>query len=167
MAGASLFPDSRANASPTPAGEPVRLSESRRAPMLTDWQELPPPPALPRLFSPAALRRGGRAPGLPHRGFRSPATGDPGHLSRYRGVWKFQADGLLPPTDPHPLALAVEMRLLTGRDSPFPLLGLVQLENRIRVLRPLGGLGPFRISVATGQLAPHDKGVTFSLITRL
>ena len=50
---------------------------------------------------------------------------------------------------------------------PFPLLGLVHLENRIRVLRTLGGLGPFRVSVAVEGLRPHDKGVTFSLITRL
>lgn len=135
--------------------------------MLTDWQELPRPPALPGLFARAALRRGVRGRALPNRGFSSTATVDPDHLSRYRRLCNFKDDGRLPPTYPHLLAFTLQMRLLTERDFPFPLLGLVHLENRIRVLRPLGGLGPFRISVATGQLAPHDKGVTFSLITRL
>src|SRR5690606_38383778 len=113
MAGASLFPDSRANASPTPAGEPVRLSESRRAPMLTDWQELPRPPALPGLFARAALRRGVRGRAMPNRGFSSTATVDPDHLSRYRRLCNFKDDGRLPPTYPHLLAFALQMRLLT------------------------------------------------------
>ncbi|MDT4868169.1 MaoC like domain protein [compost metagenome] len=43
----------------------------------------------------------------------------------------------------------------------------MHLENRIRVLRALGGLGPFVVSVQVDGLQPHEKGVTFSLITRL
>src|SRR5690606_40032162 len=96
-----------------------------------------------------------------------PVTVGPDHISGYRRLCNFKEDGRLPPPDPHLLAFALQMKPLTDRDFPFPLLGLVHLETRPRVLRPLGGLGPFRLSVATGQLAPHDKGVTFSLITRL
>jgi acyl dehydratase len=59
------------------------------------------------------------------------------------------------------------MQLLTDPRFPFPLLGLVHLENHIRVLRPLGGLGPFTVSVHVQALQAHDKGVTFSLITQL
>ena len=135
--------------------------------MLTDWQELPRVPALPGLFARAAVRRGVRGRTLPARGVSCAVTVDPDHLARFRALCGARDDGRLPPTYPHLLAFALQMKLLTERDFPFPLLGLVHLENRIRVLRPLGGLGPFRISVATGQLAPHDKGVTFSLITRL
>lgn len=135
--------------------------------MLTDWQELPRVPALPGLFARAAVRRGVRGRTLPARGVSCAVTVDPDHLARFRALCGARDDGRLPPTYPHLLAFALQMKLLTERDFPFPLLGLVHLENRIRVLRPLGGLGPFRLSVATGQLAPHDKGVTFSLITRL
>lgn len=135
--------------------------------MLTDWQELPRVPALPGLFARAAVRRGVRGRTLPARGVSCAVTVDPDHLARFRALCGARDDGRLPPTYPHLLAFALQMKLLTERDFPFPLLGLVHLENRIRVLRTLGGLGPFRLSVATGQLAPHDKGVTFSLITRL
>ncbi|MBU5716330.1 MaoC family dehydratase, partial [Pseudomonas aeruginosa] len=31
----------------------------------------------------------------------------------------------------------------------------------------LGGLGPFTVSVAVENLQPHDKGATFSIVTRL
>ncbi|MDO2271356.1 hypothetical protein Q2466_25160, partial [Escherichia coli] len=65
------------------------------------------------------------------------------------------------------LAFPLQMALLTDKRFPFPLLGLVHLESRIDVLRALGGLGPFTVSVAVENLQPHDKGATFSIVTRL
>ena len=135
--------------------------------MLTDWQELPRAPALPGLFARAAVRRGARGTTLPNRGLACTLSADPDNLVRYRELCGFADDGRLPPSYPHILAFALQMKLLTASDFPFPLLGLVHLENRLRVLRPLGGLGPFRVSVCTERLAPHDKGVTFSIVTRL
>lgn len=75
--------------------------------------------------------------------------------------------GYLPPTYPHILAFALQMQLLTGPAFPLPLLGLVHVANNIRVVRPLGGLGPFTVSVQLGELQPHSKGAVFNLITRL
>ncbi len=135
--------------------------------MPTAWLDLPAPPALPGLFLRAALRRGIRGKALPERGLRSEVTVDPKHLERYRQVCGFRDDGLLPPTYPHILAFPLQMALLTDKRFPFPLLGLVHLENRIDVLRALGGLGPFTVSVAVENLQPHDKGATFSIVTRL
>ena len=107
--------------------------------MPTAWLDLPAPPALPGLFLRAALRRGIRGKALPERGLRSQVTVDPKHLERYRQVCGFRDDGLLPPTYPHILAFPLQMALLTDKRFPFPLLGLVHLENRIDVLRALGG----------------------------
>ncbi|BAN50789.1 MaoC family dehydratase [Metapseudomonas resinovorans] len=135
--------------------------------MATDWLELSSPPALPGLFARAAVRRGLRGKTLPELGVRGPASVDPGNLERYRALCGFSGKGLLPATYPHILAFPLQMRLLTDPRFPFPLLGLVHLENRIRVLRALGGLGPFVVSVQVDGLQPHEKGVTFSLITRL
>ncbi|MDF3933368.1 MaoC family dehydratase [Pseudomonas citronellolis] len=132
-----------------------------------DWLDLPAPPALPGLFLRAALRRGLRGRSLPERGLRAQVLVDAGHLERYRQVCGFANDHRLPPTYPHILAFGLQMALLTDARFPFPLLGLVHLENRIRVLRPLGGLGPFQVSVWVQDLQPHDKGVTFSIITQL
>ncbi|MGE8360974.1 MaoC family dehydratase [Pseudomonas sp.] len=135
--------------------------------MATDWLDLPAPPALPGLFLRAALRRRVTGKTLPGEGLRCPVTVDPRHLARYRKVCGFRDDGRLPATYPHVLAFPLQMKLLTDKQFPFPLLGLVHLENRIRVVRQLGGLGPFTLSVHTENLRPHDKGAVFSVITRL
>jgi hypothetical protein len=135
--------------------------------MAIDWLDLDTPPALPGLFLRAALRRKVSGRQLPEFGLRSRVEVSPEHLARYRQVCGIQADHYLPPVYPHILAFALQMQLLTDKRFPFPLLGLVHLENRIRVLRPLGGLGPFLVSVHVADLQAHDKGATFSLITRL
>ncbi|MDH4560180.1 MaoC/PaaZ C-terminal domain-containing protein [Pseudomonas sp. BN411] len=135
--------------------------------MATDWLDLSASPALPGLFARAAVRRGTHGKALPELGVRCQVSVDAGHLARYRSVCGFSDKGLLPATYPHILAFPLQMRLLTDPSFPFPLLGLVHLENRIRVLRALGGLGPFTVSVEAADLQPHEKGVTFSLITRL
>lgn len=135
--------------------------------MSTDWLDLHTLPALPGLFARAALRHGVKGKTLPDRGLRCEVQVDPRHLARYRQVCGFRDDGRLPATYPHILAFPLQMKLLTDPTFPFPLLGLVHLENRIRVLRTLGGLGPFRVSVRVDNLQPHDKGALFSLITRL
>ncbi|NQD92066.1 acyl dehydratase [Pseudomonas sp. CrR25] len=135
--------------------------------MTTAWLDLPAPPALPGLFARAALRRGTGGQTLPNLGLRCPVSVDPRHLARYRELCSFRDDGRLPATYPHILAFALQMKLLTDPGFPFPLLGLVHLENRIRVIRQLGGLGPFTVSVHTNNLQPHEKGALFSLVTRL
>ena len=135
--------------------------------MAIDWLDLPTPPALPALFLRAALRRRVTGRHLPELGVRCQVTVDPQHLARYRQICGFADDHRLPAPYPHILAFALQMQLLTDPRFPFPLLGLVHLENHIRVLRPLGGLGPFTVSVHVQALQAHDKGVTFSLITQL
>ncbi len=135
--------------------------------MPTDWLDLPAPPSLPGLLARAALRRGIRGKTLPTRGLRCAVSVDPQHLARYRQICGFRDDGRLPATYPHILAFPLQMKLLTDPQFPFPLLGLVHLENRVRVVRQLGGLGPFSVSVVVNNLVPHSKGAVFSLITRL
>jgi hypothetical protein len=135
--------------------------------MATEWLDLPTPPSLPGLFARAALRRGISGKTLPQVGLRCAVSVEPSHLARYRQICAFRDDGRLPATYPHILAFPLQMKLLTDPHFPFPLLGLVHLENRIRVIRQLVGLGPFVVSVEVNNLAPHEKGAVFSLITRL
>ena len=135
--------------------------------MAIDWLDLDTPPALPGLFLRAALRRKVTGRQLPNLGLRCRVAVEPKHLVRYRQICGLAESAYLPPVYPHILAFPLQMQLLTDRRFPFPLLGLVHLENRIHVLRPLGGLGPFQVSVQVTDLQPHDKGATFSLITRL
>lgn len=135
--------------------------------MSTACQHLATPPALPGLFLRAALRRGMRSQPWPNLGLRCALSVEPKHLARYRQVCGIAASAYLPAAYPHILAFPLQMQLLTDARFPLPLLGLVHVQNRVRVLRPLGGLGPFTVSVEVGALQPHSKGGVFSLITRL
>jgi hypothetical protein len=135
--------------------------------MPSQWRDLPNPPALPGLFLRAALRRGVRGKQLPEFGLRCVVSVEPQHLARYRKVCGIADSAYLPPAYPHILAFPLQMQLLTDKAFPLPLLGLVHVQNCIRLLRPLGGLGPFTVTVHLGELQPHSKGAVFSLITRL
>ncbi|MDI7027729.1 hypothetical protein QMO31_32275, partial [Pseudomonas aeruginosa] len=95
----------------------------------------PPPPPRRALCLRAPLHRGIRCWALPVRGLRSQFRMSPNPRDHSRQVCGFRDDGLLPPTYPHILAFPLQMALLTDKRFPFPLLGLVHLENRIDVLR--------------------------------
>ncbi|MBV4498968.1 acyl dehydratase [Pseudomonas sp. SWRI12] len=135
--------------------------------MTIQWHDVSSPPSMSGLYSKAATRRKITGTTLPEEGLRQVLQVDPQRLAAYRKVCGFVDNGLLPPTYPHVLAFALQMQLLTGRDFPFPLLGLIHLSNRIRVLRPMGGVGQVRTSVHVENLQAHPKGAVFDLVTRL
>lgn len=131
------------------------------------WHDLNTPPNLPELYWKAATRRKITGTELPEYGLRHPVSVQPAKLAAYRQVCGFTENGLLPPTYPHVLAFALQMQLLTAADFPFPLLGLIHLANRIRVLRPMGGVGDLSIGVRVDNLRPHAKGAVFDLLTNV
>ncbi len=135
--------------------------------MSIEWRTLDREPNLPALYARAATRRKITGTQLPDRGLRCWVDIDGKRLAAYRKVCGFTDDGLLPPTYPHILAFALQMQLLTDKEFPFPLLGLVHLSNRIRVLRPLGAVSRAQVSVRVHNLQAHAKGATFDLLTTL
>ncbi|KPU62143.1 maoC like domain protein [Pseudomonas fluorescens] len=135
--------------------------------MITDWHTLDREPSLPGSYARAATRRKITGSTLPDSGLRCWIDVDPRRLTAYRKVCGFADNGLLPPTYPHILGFALQMQLLTTREFPFPLLGLIHLSNRIRVLRPMGGVNRVHVSVQVQNLQPHAKGATFDLLTTL
>lgn len=135
--------------------------------MSIEWRTLDREPNLPALYARAATRRKITGTQLPGRGLRCWVDIDGKRLAAYRKVCGFTDDGLLPPTYPHILAFALQMQLLTDKEFPFPLLGLVHLSNRIRVLRPLGAVSRAQVSVRVYNLQAHAKGATFDLLTTL
>jgi len=135
--------------------------------MITDWHTLNSEPGLSELYIRAATRRKITGTTLPDSGLRCWVDVDQKRLAAYRKVCGFTDNALLPPTYPHILAFALQMQLLTAKEFPFPLLGLIHLSNRIRVLRPMGGVGRVRVSVQVQNLQPHAKGATFDVVTTL
>ncbi|WP_421548820.1 MaoC family dehydratase [Pseudomonas sp. QD4] len=135
--------------------------------MAEHWHQLDAPPKLPELYLRAALRRKITGTELPESGLQLWLDVEPSNLAAYRKVCGFAENGLLPPTYPHVLAFALQMQLLTARDFPFPLLGLIHLANRIRVIRPLGGIGRLQVGVRVRNLQAHAKGAVFDVITQV
>jgi acyl dehydratase len=87
-------------------------------------------------------------------------------LDAYREVCGFAAgDDALPPTYPHILAFPLHMALMTDGSFPFPPVGLVHIENRIAVHRPVSASEALSLRVLPGRLEPHPKGRKFSILT--
>ncbi|HEX8595957.1 MAG TPA: MaoC/PaaZ C-terminal domain-containing protein [Pseudomonas sp.] len=135
--------------------------------MSAHWRYLDSLPALPSLFVHAALKRKVTGTQLPELGLRCWMAVDAAKLAAYRHVCAYPDSSLLPPTYPHVLAFPLQMQLMTAKDFPFPLLGLIHLGNRIAVHRPLGGVSKVYIGVHAENLQPHAKGATFSLMTQV
>ena len=90
---------------------------------------------------------------------------DPERLAEYCKVCGFSVGGKLPVTYPHILAFPLHMALLTDARFPFPAIGLVHLENRIKQQRPIGTDEKLSLRVSASKLSPHPKGKTFALLT--
>lgn len=135
--------------------------------MTSHWNYLNAPPALPGLFVHAALRRKVTGAVLPDEGLRCWVSVNRQQVEAFSKVCGFSNTSLMPPTFPHVLAFPLQMQLMTAKDFPFPLLGLIHLRNSIRIHRPLGGIGQVRVSVHVANLQSHAKGATFSLLTEV
>ncbi|AZE70929.1 putative (3R)-hydroxyacyl-CoA dehydratase HtdX [Pseudomonas synxantha] len=129
------------------------------------WHTLDSSPSLLPLYWRAALKRKITGSTLPEHGLRCRVSVNPKAVAAYRKVCGFADGPMLPATYPHILAFGLQMQLLTDKAFPFPLLGLVHLSNRIRIHRPLGGVGDLSIGVYTHNLQPHAKGATFDIVT--
>src|ERR671933_2698343 len=93
----------------------------------------------------------------------SDAEMDRGHLHDYDRVCGFHLSDELPPTYPHMLAFPLAMQLMTDNSFPFPVIGLVQIRNRIEQERPITADERLTLRVHTGDLEPHDKGTQFQI----
>jgi acyl dehydratase len=90
---------------------------------------------------------------------------DRGRLARYASVCGFAMTERLPPTYPHVLAFPATMALLTRRDFPLPLLGLVHVGNRIVMRRPIDAAEPLSLYLRAADLRPHPAGAAFDVVT--
>ena len=135
--------------------------------MTVKWLDLSGPPHLPALYAHAAARRKITGSTLPEQGLRCWVEVEPKALAAFREVCALAPSPLLPPTWPHVLAFGLQMQLLTDKGFPFPLLGLIHLSNRIRLMRPMGNVSQLRIGVFVHNLQKHPKGATFEVVTQV
>ncbi|AWT44805.1 MULTISPECIES: MaoC/PaaZ C-terminal domain-containing protein [Streptomyces] len=93
---------------------------------------------------------------------------DLARLSAYERVCGFATgEDALPLTYPHVLGFPLAMRLMSGRDFPLPLLGLVHTSIAIRRHRALPATGTYELAVHVDRLAPHRRGTEAAVVTEL
>ncbi|MER5751420.1 MaoC/PaaZ C-terminal domain-containing protein [Streptomyces sp. NPDC002088] len=74
-------------------------------------------------------------------------------------------DDALPITYPHVLGFPPAMRLMSGRDFPLPLLGLVHTSIEITRYTALPATGAYELTVYVDGLAPHRRGTEAAVVT--
>jgi acyl dehydratase len=122
------------------------------------------PPALPALFARAALTARGRGGDLPTtRLARLAVAVDRAALAGYGRVCGFPLTDVLPATYPHVLTFPLQVALMSDRSFPLALPGLVQVRNRIEVLRAIGVAEPLDLEVWAERFAAHRSGATVDL----
>ncbi|MDQ1047722.1 MaoC/PaaZ C-terminal domain-containing protein [Streptomyces sp. V4I2] len=91
---------------------------------------------------------------------------DLARLAAYERVCGFATgDDALPATYPHVLGFPLAMRLMSGRDFPLPLLGLVHTSIEIAQHTALAATGEYELTVYVDGLAPHRRGTEAAVIT--
>ncbi|MGW7226472.1 MaoC family dehydratase [Streptomyces cyaneofuscatus] len=95
------------------------------------------------------------------------APAAPGPLAAYRRICGFPApeSGPLPLTYPHVLAFPLAMRLMTGRDFPLPVVGLVHTWIEIRSHRPVQPGEALEPTVYAAELTAHRRGTEVTMVT--
>ncbi|MEU6176379.1 MaoC family dehydratase [Streptomyces coeruleorubidus] len=93
---------------------------------------------------------------------------DLARLAAYERVCGFPTgDDALPPTYPHVLGFPLAMRLMSGRDFPLPLLGLVHTSITITRHRAMPATGAYELTVCVEGLAPHRRGTEATVVTEV
>ncbi|MGW8887999.1 MaoC/PaaZ C-terminal domain-containing protein [Streptomyces sp. NPDC055749] len=94
-----------------------------------------------------------------------PAPVAPGHLAAYSRICGFSESGALPLTYPHVLGFAPAMRLMTGRDFPLPVVGLVHTWIEITRHRTPHPADALELTLYAQELAPHRRGTEVTVVT--
>ncbi|MFZ4154315.1 MaoC/PaaZ C-terminal domain-containing protein [Streptomyces pseudogriseolus] len=130
-------------------------------------------PSLAPLLARGAVLSPFRRPGLAaaHPRTRLVLQGlrpDPARLAAYARVCGFPAGAdTLPVTYPHVLGFPLAMRLMSARDFPLPLLGLVHTSIGITRHRATPSAASYDLTVHVDGLAPHRRGTEAAVVTHL
>ncbi|WP_345015496.1 MaoC family dehydratase [Streptomyces shaanxiensis] len=135
--------------------------------VLTSAPSLPPLLARGALLSP--FKRPGPDAEFPRDRLVLPRLRvDLARLAAYERVCGFPTgEDALPVTYPHVLGFPLAMRLMSGRDFPLPLLGLVHTSITVTRHEAVTATGEYELSVHVDGLAPHRRGTEAAVVTEL
>ncbi|HET6857914.1 MAG TPA: MaoC/PaaZ C-terminal domain-containing protein, partial [Streptomyces sp.] len=91
---------------------------------------------------------------------------DHGHLAAYARLCGFTGTDPLPLTYPHVIAFPLALRVMTRRDFPLPLLGLIHTGVTITQHRALHPDDRPELTVHADRLVPHRRGTEVHMVSR-
>lgn len=86
-------------------------------------------------------------------------------LAAFGRVAEHTLTGTLPSIYFNVLSMPLQLKLMTGDGFPFPVIGLVHVNNRIDQLRRIDAAEPLGLAVHAENLRPHAKGRQFDVIS--
>lgn len=127
------------------------------------------PPSLLPLYAKAAattpLHRGGDT--LPDSVYTlADQRIDAEHLAAFQRVCGYRVTDVLPPTYLHVLAFPLSVALMTERAFPFPLVGMVHVNNTITLARAVRADEAVSFEVRAADLRSHPAGKQFDLLAQ-
>jgi acyl dehydratase len=125
-------------------------------------------PGLPRLFADAVVNGRYTGSSLPEvvaerRGVRV----EPNAVADYAHLCGFGLGAHPPMTWPHLLGFPLQTAVMSRRDFPVPMVGLVHVENRITWTRPLDYGESLDVTVHAADLRPHRRGRLVDLVAEV
>lgn len=94
-----------------------------------------------------------------------PQTVDLDKLAAFGRVAEHTLTGSLPTIYFNVLSMPLQLKLMTGDGFPFPVIGLVHVNNKIEQFRRVDAAEPLGLSVRAENLRPHAKGKQFDVIS--
>jgi acyl dehydratase len=146
----------------------VALNELTHAPRAVVHEGLPRPSLLGAVLRPRrGLREGDRLPDVRVEARGVSASAPTRDAVAYARICGFAMDGRasVPPTWPQVLAAPLHLSLLGDPAFPLPVLGIVHVAQRIRVLRPILGSEVLDLHARVSEHRAVRAGVEFDLHT--
>ncbi len=90
---------------------------------------------------------------------------DQSNLNDYRKICGFSDNGKIPITYFAVLSQTLQMNMMVKEPFPFPMLGLVHVDNLVVQHRPIGERETVTLSVTFANLRDHAQGQQFDFVT--
>lgn len=90
---------------------------------------------------------------------------DQSNLDDYRKICGFSDNGKVPITYFAVLSQTLQMNMMVKEPFPFPMLGLVHVDNLVTQHRPIGERETVTLSVSFANLRDHAQGQQFDFVT--
>jgi len=135
-------------------------------PLAWNQVDLAAPPSTLSLYRKAILHRGSDlVAGLNDQLRLADQPIDAERLGRYQRLCGFRVSDVLPPTYLHLLTFPLGLELMTRPGFPFPVLGLIHVENEISQHRPVRAHERVTVRTWAANLRPRVSGRVIDLVS--